>query len=202
MARRGPKVKFSRTRDAAALFEALRGPLGYRRAMRVAAELLGVPERNIEREIALPAVPAGAPAHLPLGAPEALLLAPAKDRADLLAMHRTMLSAGASSAAAGAALNRAVDDGRARGATLEPSHSPTPLLPLVREAENLDQETALALTTQREAHALAALGAHAGLVAANVRVNTVDAFDARFGDWPESLLLALRRITTGQVNGS
>ena len=51
MGKRGPKVKFSRTRDAAALFMALRGALGYRRALGDVSALLGVPERNIEREI-------------------------------------------------------------------------------------------------------------------------------------------------------
>ena len=51
MGRRGPKVKFSRTRDAAALFMALRDVLGYRRAIADVSALLGVPERNIEREI-------------------------------------------------------------------------------------------------------------------------------------------------------
>lgn len=51
MAARGPKVKFSRTRDAAALFMALRDELGYRRAMRDVSALLGVPARNIEREL-------------------------------------------------------------------------------------------------------------------------------------------------------
>ncbi len=51
MATRGPKVKFSRTRDAAAMFLATRGPLGYRRAMRDASALFGVPERNIERQL-------------------------------------------------------------------------------------------------------------------------------------------------------
>ncbi len=50
MAKRGPKVKFTRTRDAAALFMALRFDLGYRRAIRDASTLLAVPERNIERE--------------------------------------------------------------------------------------------------------------------------------------------------------
>lgn len=51
MAQRGPKVKHSRTRDAAALFMALRDALGYRRAMRDVSALLGVHSRNIEYEI-------------------------------------------------------------------------------------------------------------------------------------------------------
>ncbi len=51
MATRGPKVKFSKTRDAAALFMALRDGIGYRRAMGDVSALLGVPARNIEREI-------------------------------------------------------------------------------------------------------------------------------------------------------
>jgi len=51
MTRRGPKLKFSKSRDAAALFLALRPTLGYRPAMRAASVLLCVPERNIEREI-------------------------------------------------------------------------------------------------------------------------------------------------------
>ncbi len=50
-AKRGPKVKFSRTRDAAALFLALRGAVGYRRAIADVSALLGVPARNIEREL-------------------------------------------------------------------------------------------------------------------------------------------------------
>lgn len=51
MAKRGPKVKFSRTRDAAAIFAAVRAEMGYRRALRDVSALLSVPERNIEREL-------------------------------------------------------------------------------------------------------------------------------------------------------
>lgn len=51
MARAGRKVGFGRTRDAAALFYALRDAVGYRQAMRDVEALLAVPPRNIEREL-------------------------------------------------------------------------------------------------------------------------------------------------------
>lgn len=52
MARRGPKVKFSKARDATALFLALRARgLTYRRAISDVSKFFGVSERNIEREL-------------------------------------------------------------------------------------------------------------------------------------------------------
>jgi hypothetical protein len=65
MSKRGPKAKFGRTEDAAALFVVLRdGGLGYRRALREVSALLGVPERNIERA-ADPGQPEGKPGAKP-----------------------------------------------------------------------------------------------------------------------------------------